>query len=155
LLIIILSFIIVFHLTSLTTLLYPTRRSSDLPPAGHREGGVEPGGHGLDHPVLLQHEHPLRLIVGVIEVVHIGPAVPKGQLPQLSLAGNISGGGDAGLKHGGPPYKLFSENRRKEGRAGLRPARSLSKNLCSDESARVLAGELEGAAARLEWDRMP
>ncbi len=32
---------------------------------------------------------------------------------------------------------------------------SLSKNLCSDESARVLAGELEGAAARLEWDRMP
>ena len=27
---------------------------------------------------------------------------------------------------------------------------SLSKNLCSDESARVLAGELEGAAARLE-----
>ena len=32
---------------------------------------------------------------------------------------------------------------------------SLSKNLCSDESARELAGELEGAAARLEWDRMP
>ena len=32
---------------------------------------------------------------------------------------------------------------------------SLSKNLCLDESARVLAGELEGAAARLEWDRMP
>ena len=32
---------------------------------------------------------------------------------------------------------------------------SLSKNLCSDESARVSAGELEGAAARLEWDRMP
>ena len=35
----------------------------------------------------------------------------------------------------------------------------MSKNLCSDESARVLAGELEGelegAAARLEWDRMP
>ena len=32
---------------------------------------------------------------------------------------------------------------------------SLSKNLRSDESARVLAGELEGAAAHLEWDRMP
>ena len=32
---------------------------------------------------------------------------------------------------------------------------SLSKNLCLDESARVLAGELEGAAARLEWDQMP
>ena len=32
---------------------------------------------------------------------------------------------------------------------------SLSKNLCSDESARVLAGELEGAAARLEWGQMP
>ena len=31
----------------------------------------------------------------------------------------------------------------------------MSKNLCSDESARVLVGELEGAAARLEWDRMP
>ena len=38
---------------------------------------------------------------------------------------------------------------------GNRPHVSLSKNLCSDESARVLAGELEGAAARLEWDRMP
>ena len=32
---------------------------------------------------------------------------------------------------------------------------SLSKNLCSDKSAQALAGELEGAAARLEWDRMP
>ena len=32
---------------------------------------------------------------------------------------------------------------------------SLPKNLCLDESARVLAGELEGAAARLEWDQMP
>ena len=32
---------------------------------------------------------------------------------------------------------------------------SLLKNLCSDESARVLAGELEGAAARLDWDQMP
>ena len=31
----------------------------------------------------------------------------------------------------------------------------LSKNLCLDESARVLAGELEGAAARLAWDQMP
>ena len=31
----------------------------------------------------------------------------------------------------------------------------LSKNLCRDESAQVGAGELEGAAARLEWDRMP
>ena len=28
----------------------------------------------------------------------------------------------------------------------------LVENLCLDESARVLAGELEGAAARLEWD---
>ena len=38
----------------------------------------------------------------------------------------------------------------------IRAARfSLSKNLCLDESARVLAGELEGAAARLEWDQMP
>ena len=35
------------------------------------------------------------------------------------------------------------------------PALSLSKNLCRDESAQVLAGELEGAAARLEWDQMP
>ena len=35
------------------------------------------------------------------------------------------------------------------------PGSSLSKNLCSDESAHVGAGELEGAAARLEWDRMP
>ena len=33
--------------------------------------------------------------------------------------------------------------------------RSLPKNLCLDESARVMAGELEGAAARLEWDQMP
>ena len=33
--------------------------------------------------------------------------------------------------------------------------RSLSKNLCSNESVRVLAGEREGAAARLAWDRMP
>ena len=32
---------------------------------------------------------------------------------------------------------------------------SLPKNLCLDESARVLAGELKGAAARLEWDQMP
>ena len=32
---------------------------------------------------------------------------------------------------------------------------SLSKNLCRGESAQVGAGELEGAAARLEWDRMP
>src|SRR5699024_12019906 len=31
----------------------------------------------------------------------------------------------------------------------------LSKNLCRDESAQVGAGELEGAAARLEWDQMP
>ena len=38
----------------------------------------------------------------------------------------------------------------------IRAARfSLSKNLCLDESARALAGELEGAAARLEWDQMP
>ena len=29
------------------------------------------------------------------------------------------------------------------------------KNLCQDVSVRVIAGELEGAAARLEWDRMP
>ena len=32
---------------------------------------------------------------------------------------------------------------------------SLPKNLCLDESARVLAGELEGAAASLKWDQMP
>ena len=31
----------------------------------------------------------------------------------------------------------------------------LVKNLCQDVSVRVIAGELEGAAARLEWDRMP
>ena len=49
----------------------------------------------------------------------------------------------------------ISPKRRKNGEkpAGFSP--SLWKNLCSDESARVLAGELEGAAARLEWDRMP
>ena len=38
-------------------------------------------------------------------------------------------------------------------KGGPGPPFSLSKNLCSDESARVLAGEVEGAAARLEWDR--
>ena len=32
---------------------------------------------------------------------------------------------------------------------------SLSKNLCREETAQVGAGELEGAATRLEWDRMP
>ena len=31
----------------------------------------------------------------------------------------------------------------------------LVKNLCRGESAQVGAGELEGAAARLEWDQMP
>ena len=29
------------------------------------------------------------------------------------------------------------------------------ENLCGTKSVRVWAGELEGAAARLEWDRMP
>ena len=45
--------------------------------------------------------------------------------------------------------------RDEQGRRNYPPAFSLSKNLCLDESARVLAGELEGAAARLEWDQMP
>ena len=35
------------------------------------------------------------------------------------------------------------------------PPLSLSKNLWEVEKTWVWAGELEGAAARLEWDRMP
>ena len=39
----------------------------------------------------------------------------------------------------------------KKGETAFAVSLSMSKNLCLDESARVLAGELEGAAARLEW----
>ena len=43
----------------------------------------------------------------------------------------------------------------KKGETAFAVSLRMSKNLCLDESARVLAGELEGAAARLEWDQMP
>ena len=61
---------------------------------------------------------------------------------------------------GSPPYSAggwpgYTRNGKKRaGRCNLRHVQ-LVENLCSDESARVSAGELEGAAARLEWDRMP
>ena len=73
----------------------------------------------------------------------------------------------------GPAYHrglvLFSYNRppggfligrpadffKKYGPEGTPSGLSLSKNLCREETAQVGAGELEGAAARLEWDRMP
>ena len=51
-----------------------------------------------------------------------------------------------------PPGTAQSANAPRRGPAGRV---SWSKSLCSDETVRVWAGELEGAAARLAWDRMP
>ena len=51
----------------------------------------------------------------------------------------------------GRPADFF----KKYGPEGTPSGLSLSKNLCREETAQVGAGELEGAAARLEWDRMP
>ena len=48
--------------------------------------------------------------------------------------------------------------RRRQSRArktNIRRKHRHKKSLCLDESARVLAVEVEGAAARLEWDQMP
>ena len=65
----------------------------------YRKGGFKPGSHGLDHAVLLQQEHPLRLIIGVVEVVHIGPVIPEGQLPQFPLPGYVLRPGYSDLDH--------------------------------------------------------
>ena len=51
----------------------------------------------------------------------------------------------------GRPADFF----KKYGPEGTPSGLSLSKNLCREETAQVGAGELEGAATRLEWDRMP
>ena len=55
----------------------------------HHKASIKPGGHGLDHTVLLQHQHPLRFIIGIKKVVHVGPVVSKGQIPQLTQPGDI------------------------------------------------------------------
>lgn len=67
--------------------------------SGEDKGGVKPGGHGLDHSVLLQHHHPVRAVVGVVEVVDILVAVPEGQLPQLPLGGDVLRDGGADGEH--------------------------------------------------------
>ena len=51
----------------------------------------------------------------------------------------------------GRPANFF----KKYGPEGTPSGLSLSKNLCREETVQVGAGELEGAAARLEWDRTP
>ena len=51
----------------------------------------------------------------------------------------------------GKPSPGTKKLRRSAGTAGAQ----LVKNFCREESTQVGAGELEGAAARLEWDRMP
>lgn len=66
---------------------------------GEDQLSIEPGGHGLDHAVLLQQEHPLRLVIGLVKVVHIGPVIPEGQLPELTLPGGIAWGPKTYLRH--------------------------------------------------------
>ena len=77
------------------------------------------------------------------------PASSGIECPEWRSGGKVT----AFLQAVGKVLRLFRQP--DVGWASPIPHFSLSKNLCSDESARELAGELEGAAARLEWDRMP